>query len=409
MATPVVVTGLGLVTPAGTSVEEFHRSVWGGRAAVREIDGESLGVPGQWLVAQVEGFLPTDWVSSREAHRLDRAAQMTVAAVHQALADARLLPGDSGRDDGVGIGVALGTASGTPHTTQRAYFEYFSQLSTSVHSIPGCMPHSAAAAAGMRFGLTGPSFTVSTACSSGAVAIGLAFELLRSGLKAPMVAGGADASLTPVHLQSWRSMKVLARGNGEPCQAIRPFSRDRDGFVLGEGAAVVVLETLESAIERGATIYGDVIGYGCSSDATHLTAPSVSGQAMALASALASAGLRPEQVDYVNAHGTATRHNDRTETDALRRVFGDRIPPTSSIKAVTGHMLGGSSAAEFLASVLAVRSGVVPPTINYTEPDPECDLDPVAEGSRNIDARVALSNSFAFGGNNAVLVLRRHE
>lgn len=409
MAGPVAVTGMGVVTPAGSSVEEFHRTVWQGRPAVREVDGEPLGVRGPWLVAQVEGFEPTEWLSPRETRRLDRAAQFSLAAVHQALEGAGLLPEDPERERDSGIGVAVGTAFGTAHTVQRTYFDFFSQRSTSVHSVPGCMPHSAAAAAGIRFGLTGPSFTVSTACSSGAMAIGLAFELIRSGVEGPIVAGGCDATLTSVHLENWRSMKVLARGNGTPSGVVRPFSRDRKGFVLGEGAAFVVLESPESALRRGATVLAEVLGYGCSSDATHLTAPSATGQARAVEGALASAGLRPKDVDYVNAHGTATRLNDSTETAALRLVFGEWIPPVSSIKAVTGHMLGGSSAAELVASVLAVRTGVVPPTVNYAEPDPDCDLDPVAEGCRDIDARIALSNSFAFGGNNAVLVVRRYE
>ena len=381
--------------------------MWGGRTAIRETDGAPFGVCGSWLVAQVDEFSPGDWLSPREAHRLDRSAQLAVAAVHQALDDARLLPDRGDRTGGSGIGIALGTASGTPHTLQRAYFDYFSERSTSVHSVPGCMPHSAAAAAGLQLGLTGPSFTVSTACSSGAVAIGLAFELVRGGWRGPIVAGGCDASLTSIHLESWRSMKVLARGNGDPGRAVRPFSRDREGFVLGEGAAVVVLESLESASERGARVYGELLGYGFSSDATHLTAPSAAGQAAAIEAALASADVRPEQVDYVNAHGTATPLNDRTETAALRRVFGERLPPVSSIKPVTGHMLGASSAAELIATVLAVRDGVVPPTINFTSPDPQCDLDPVAEGCRDVGARIGVSNSFAFGGNNAVLVVRR--
>jgi len=409
VAKPVAVTGMGVVTPVGSSVEEFHRAVWEGRSGVGELDGEPLGLSGPWFAAEVRDFVPDRWLTRREAQRLDRAGQMCVAAVHQALEASRLLPGEAGRETGAAIGLALGTAFGNAHNVQRTYFDFFSRRSLSVHSVPGCMPHSAAAAAGIRFDLTGPSFTVSTACSSGAVAVGLAFEMVRNGLKGPIVAGGCDATLTSVHLENWRSMKVLASCSGQPGRAVRPFSRDREGFVLGEGAAVVVLEDMESAMRRGAPILGEVLGYACTSDATHLTAPSAQGQAKALEGALASAGIRSEDVDYVNAHGTATPLNDCTETAALRQVFGDRLPPVSSIKAATGHMLGASSAAELVACVLAVSTGVVPPTINYTVPDPECDVDPVAEGCRDVGARIAVSNAFAFGGNNAVLVVRRHE
>ena len=268
----VAVTGMGMVTPVGSSIESFRLSVWEGRSAVQRVDGKRFDVHGPWLAAPVEDFRPTDWVSAREARRLDRAAQMSVAAVHQALGDAHLLPEDPDRETGVEIGLALGTAFGTAHTIQRTYFDFFSKQSKSVHAVPGCMPHSAVAACGIRYRLTGPSFTVSTACSSGAVAIGLGFELVRNGLGSPIVVGGCDATLTSVHLENWRSMKVLAKPNGDPGRAIRPFSKDREGFALGEGAVVVVLEEMEAAVRRGATIYAEVLGYGFSSDATHLAA-----------------------------------------------------------------------------------------------------------------------------------------
>jgi 3-oxoacyl-[acyl-carrier-protein] synthase II len=406
---PVVVTGMGTVTPAGNSVEEFRRSVWGGHSAVGELSGGELQGGKTRLAAQVKDFLPPGLLSLRELGRMDRAAQMAVAAIDQALTDARLSPRDHQEETGRGTGVVMGTGVGNAHAIEQSYFAYFSRKSTSVHNIPSCMPHSAAAVAGIRFGLTGPSFTVSAACASGAVAIGMAFELIRAGMADTMLAGGCDASITPIHLDNWRCLGVLAKGDGEPGRAVRPFSRDREGFVLGEGAAVVVLEKLESALRRGATIYGEVLGYGFSSDAMHLTAPSVCGQAKAMANALAAAGVEPREVDYINAHGTGTVLNDQAETAAIRRVFGDAVPPVSSIKPVTGHMLGASSAAELVASVLAVRDGVIPPTINLSEADPDCDLDFVVEGPRDVDARVAVSNSFAFGGNNAVLVVRRFE
>lgn len=405
----VAITGLGIVTPAGSTVEQFHRSVFEGRSAVSQVEGEEFDGCKIRLSAQVRGFLSDELLNPREASRLDRAAQMGVAAVWKALTDARLSVEDYQKEKGAGIGVVLGTGVGTAHTIERSYFSYFAKRATSVHSIPSCMPHSAASVAGIRFGLTGPSFTVSTACSSGSVAIGLGFELIRGGMASAVLAGGCDASITPIHLDSWRCLGVLAKGNGDPAKAVRPFSKDREGFVLGEGAVVVVLEHMAAALERGATVYGEILGYGLSSDATHLTAPSACGQARAMANALACAGIAAEEVDYINAHGTATVLNDQTETAAIRQVFGDTVPPVSSIKPVTGHMLGASSAAELAATVLAVRDGVIPPTINFTEADPRCDLDFVVDGPRSTDARTAISNSFAFGGNNSVLVVRRFE
>lgn len=403
----VAITGFGIVTPAGFSVEQFRRSVFEGRSAVGEVEGQGFENCKIRLAGQVKGFLSNEYLNPREASRLDRAAQMGVAAVCKALADARLEPQDYQREKGTGIGIVLGTGVGTAHTIERSYFNYFDKRATSVHSIPSCMPHSAASVAGIHFGLTGPSFTVSTACSSGAAAIGLAFEMIRGGMASAVLAGGCDASITPIHLDSWRCLGVLAKGNGDPAKAVRPFSKDREGFVLGEGAVVAVLENLDTALERGAPIYGELLGCGFSSDATHLTAPSAEGQARAMANALTSAGIDAVEVDYINAHGTATVLNDQTETAAIRRVFGDAAPPVSSIKPVTGHMLGASSAAELVASVLAVRDGIIPPTINFTETDPKCDLDFVVDGPRRTGARTAISNSFAFGGNNAVLVVRR--
>lgn len=407
MATAVAITGIGVVTPAGNSIDDLYRSVWDGRSSVAVIEGEEFAGCKVRLAAQVKEFLPAGLLSPRELSRIDRAAQMALTAIHDALADAHLRPLDYEHETGTGVGLAMGTGVGTAHTIENNYFNYFSRRATSAHAIPTCMPHSAAALAGIRFGLTGPVFTVSTACSSGASAVGLAFELIRSGGASVMLAGGCDASITPIHLDNWWCLGVLAKGERSPATAVRPFAKDRDGFVLGEGAAVVVLEDLDSALQRGARIYGEMLGFGTSNDATHLTAPSACGQAKAIGRALASAHIAPSEVDYINAHGTATRLNDETETLAIRRVFGDTPPPISSIKPVTGHMLGASSAVELVVSLLALRGGVIPPTANFTEPDPGCDLDFIADGARKVDARIVLSNSFGFGGNNVVLVARR--
>jgi 3-oxoacyl-[acyl-carrier-protein] synthase II len=266
----------------------------------------------------------------------------------------------------------------------------------------------------IRFKTRGPNITVTTACSSGANAIGQAFHLIRYGHADRMIAGGADAPITPVVMDAWKEMRVLSTKNDPPERACKPFSANRDGFVLAEGAGIVVLEDLEKAVERGAHIYAEVIGYGSTADASHITFPDPDGEAHAMTRALKDAGARPEEIDYINAHGTATKLNDASETEAIKRVFGSRSYeiPINSIKSMLGHSMGAAGALEFIATVLAIEHQVVPPTINYEESDPQCDLDYVTEGAREFGRsrplRTAISNSFGFGGNNAVLVVRAY-
>jgi 3-oxoacyl-[acyl-carrier-protein] synthase II len=260
----------------------------------------------------------------------------------------------------------------------------------------------------IKFKTRGPNVTVTTACSSGANAIGQAFHLIRYGHADRMIAGGADAPITPVVMDAWKDMRVLSTKNDPPERACKPFSANRDGFVLAEGAGIVVLEAADLAAARGARIYAELIGYSSTSDASHITFPDPDGESNAILRALRDAGLSPEEIDHINAHGTATKLNDQSETEAIKRVFGCRAReiPVNSIKSMLGHTMGAAGAIELIATVLALNSQIVPPTINYEEPDPLCDLDYVTEGARRAPLRNAISNSFGFGGNNAVLVVR---
>jgi 3-oxoacyl-(acyl-carrier-protein) synthase len=327
-------------------------------------------------------------------------------AADAALRDSFLLNGN-GVDDAEDLGVVIGTGIGCIQTCENSYRQYFADRYRNAVSVPMAMSHAPAAQISMRYGLHGYSSTVSTACSSGAVAIGAALREIKSGASKRILAGGVDAPLTEAQLDIWGALRVLTNGSGEPAKLMKPFSKNRDGFVMGEGAVIVVLEELGSALTRNAGIYAEIVGFGSSSDGYHITAPSVSGEVLAMRRALSMAHIEAGQVDYINAHGTATPLNDRTETEAIKNVFERRDIPVSSIKPITGHMIGASGAAECVALALALRNGVIPPTINYEEEDPYCDLDYVIEGHRQCEMEYGMSNSFGFGGNNGVLIARK--
>lgn len=402
----VVVTGMGFVTPAGRTVPEFLQSIYQGKSGIKTIRHFDAAKFRTRLAATVENFDPEKLISDKDKSRLDRAAQMGIVAADKALKDAGLLTGGAVPDSDE-MGVVVGIATGSVHAVEKIYDESFNHHRAYGLGVPMAMCHSTAAHISIKFGLRGFTLTVSTACSSGATAIGMALRAIQSGDSKRLLAGGVDASITPSQLAIWDSLRVLSTCNNSPETAIKPFSKNRDGLVLGEGAVLLVLEELESAQARGARIYGEVAGYGSSSDGSHITRPSMRGEVLAMLRALESAGITPDRVDYINAHGTGTLFNDKTETEALKQVFPNCRIPVSSIKPITGHMLGASSAAEFAAAILAVRDGVVPPTMNCQEEDPECDLDYVVEGPRKADLDFVMSNSFAFGGHNAVLVAKR--
>ena len=404
----VAVTGLGAVSALGVGVQAFWDGLVGGRSGIRRI---ARFDPSAYLVqaaAEVPEFEPSDHFDAAQSDLLDRFAQFALVAAGEACRGAGLELTDAERSR---AGVAIGSGMGGVVTQDDRYHKLYAEGITRLHpfSIPRIMNNAAAAQVSMRWGLGGPTLALATACAAAAHAIGEAAEMIRADRADVMIAGGAEAPIAPGVLRCWEAMRVLApASDGDPSRACRPFSRDRLGMVLGEGAGIVVLESWDRAAARGTPILAELAGYAATSDAAHLTQPGVEAPARALTIALDQARLAPSDIDYVNAHGTATRLNDSTETAIIKRAFGPaaRRLAISSTKAAHGHAMGASAALELIATVLAIRKGVVPPTLNYTQPDPECDLDYVPNNAREMPVRAAVSNSFAFGGLNAVLVVR---
>jgi 3-oxoacyl-[acyl-carrier-protein] synthase II len=363
------------------------------------------------MAGEINDFDPASYMYKKESRRMDRFCQFGVAAARQAVEDAQL---DLSREDPTRIAIAVGSGIGGIETfaEQVQVLETKGPGRVSPFFIPMMIPNMAAGQISIFLGLKGPSLTTVSACASSADAIGQALRLIQRGEADVVLAGGTEAPIAPISLAGFGSMKALSTRNDDPEHACRPFDRDRDGFVMGEGAGMVLVEELEHARARGARIYAELVGYGATSDAYHITAPPPGGEgsARAMAAALADAGLRPEDVDYINAHGTSTSYNDLYETQAIKSVFGDhayRIP-VSSTKSMTGHLLGAAGAVEFIACLFALQEGLLPPTINLENPDPECDLDYVPNTPRPAQVNVVLSNSFGFGGHNVTLALRRY-
>ena len=404
----VAVTGLGAVSALGVGVQAFWDGLVAGRSGVRRI---AQFDPSAYLVqaaAEVPEFEPGEHFDAAQSDMLDRFAQFALVAAGEACRAAGLELTDADRSR---AGVAIGSGMGGVVTQDDRYHKLYAEGITRLHpfSIPRIMNNAAAAQVSMRWGLGGPTLALATACAAAAHAIGEAAEMIRADRADVMIAGGAEAPIAPGVLRCWEAMRVLAPASGgDPSRVCRPFSRDRLGMVLGEGAGIVVLESWDRAAARGTPILAELAGYAATSDAAHLTQPGVEAPARALTIALDQARLAPSDIDYVNAHGTATRLNDSTETAIIKRAFGPaaRRLAISSTKAAHGHAMGASAALELIATVLAIRKGVVPPTLNYTQPDPECDLDYVPNNAREMPVRAAVSNSFAFGGLNAVLVVR---
>ncbi len=408
----VVITGLGVVAATGGNVTDFFSQLLEGRAGTRRIQNIEPALAERLnckIAAEVPCFDPSQHFGAKELDQLDRSSQFAVVAAKQAFEDAGR--GEFSEEDQNRLGVCVGTAYGGTETLESTYVSLYgknaSRLSPLV--LPRLMYNAAACQVSMRFRARGPTLAPSTACSSGSHAIGEAMRFIQHGQADWMLAGGSDAPITYGVIRAWEAMRVLAPENGDAARACRPFSADRRGIVIGEGAAVLLLEEYEAARKRSARIYAELAGYGANSDASHITQPSVEGPARAMQLALDDAGLNPEEVDYINAHGTATRVNDVVETRAIKQVFGARAGkiPVSSTKSMHGHAMGASGAIELVATVEALRRGVLPPTANYSKPDPECDLDYVPNQAREQKVRAALSNSFAFGGLNAVLVVKK--
>lgn len=406
----VVITGIGVFASTGKNVDSFFKMLVEGRSAIRrirQIDPASLSVQ---IAAEIPDYEPTDYFPAKRLDLLDRFSQFGLLAAKEAMETSGLELRDEERSR---FGVVMGTGMGGATTFDSGYYSLYVKQAVRLHpfTIPKIMHNAATSQICMEFGAQGPALTTATACSSSGHAIGQAFHLVKFGIADLMLAGGSEAPITYGMIRSWESVRVLAAGNGDPSRACRPFSADRDGLVIGEGAGVLLLEELEHAKQRGARIYGEVLGFGLSSDASHITQPSIDGPARAVRMALAEGQINPEEVDYINAHGTGTRLNDATETQVIKEVFKEhaRRLAISSTKSMHGHTMGATGAIEMVATIQAIEQGVIPPTANYTQPDPECDLDYVPNQAREKPVRVAVSNSFAFGGLNAVLAVRRFE
>ena len=412
MAHRVVVTGLGLVTPVGTDVESTWAALLAGTpgaAPITKFDPARLSVR---FACEVKGFDPLQYIDRKEARRYDLFAQFALAAAHQAVTQAGL----EGRfPSPERTGVIIGSGIGGMQTYEENCAAYVLKGPDRVSPffVPMFIPDIAAGLVSIRYGLKGPNYATVSACASSAHAIGDSFHMIRNGVAEAMVTGGSEAAITGLTVAAFSNMKALSSRNDSPETASRPFDKDRDGFVLGDGGAIVVLESLEHAERRGARILGEVLGYGLSADAFHITSPAEHGEGAqrAMRLCLADGNIAPEDVSYINAHGTSTQQGDVAETEAVKAVFGEQAGKLifGSTKSMTGHLLGGAGALEFAVALLAARCGVVPPTINQFTPDPECDLDMAPNQKVERAVNVALSNSFGFGGHNVTLAVRGWE
>ncbi|QNI78164.1 beta-ketoacyl-(acyl-carrier-protein) synthase II (KASII) [Synechococcus sp. RS9909] len=406
----VVVTGLGAVTPIGNTVADYWTGLTSGRNGVAPITLFDASAHACRFAAEVKAFDPSGYLEAKEAKRWDRFCKFGVVAAKQALADSGLEITDANAHR-IGISIGSGVGGLLTMETQAHVLADKGPGRVSPFTVPMMIPNMATGLAAIALGAKGPSSAVATACAAGSNAIGDAFRILQLGKADAMICGGAESAITPLGVAGFASAKALSFRNDDPATASRPFDAERDGFVIGEGAGLLVLETLAHAEARGATVLAEIVGYGTTCDAHHITAPTPGGVggAAAIRLALDDAALAPECVGYINAHGTSTPANDSNETAAIKSALGDRAHqiPVSSTKSMTGHLLGGSGGIEAVASILAIRHGVVPPTINYANPDPNCDLDVVPNTAREATLDAVLSNSFGFGGHNVCLAFRR--
>jgi 3-oxoacyl-[acyl-carrier-protein] synthase II len=404
------VTGVGLVSPVGMGTQANWDALCAGTSGIGPITRFDAAAFSTRFAGEVKDFDPLQFIEKKELKKMDIFIQFAVAASQFAMDDAGLKTTPETADR-VGVFIASGIGGFTTiEKEHKAYLEG-GPRKISPFFIPSAIINLASGQVSIRFGARGPNLATCTACTASAHAIGDAYEIIRRGAADAMIAGGAEAAVCPMGVGGFAALRALSTRNDDPTHASRPFDKDRDGFVLGEGAGIIILEELEFAKRRGASIYAEMVGYGMSGDAFHMTAPSEDGDGAhrVMKIAIESAGIRPEQVNYINAHGTSTPHNDRIETHAIKRTFGEHAHKlaVSSTKSMTGHMLGAAGAVEAGISVLAIHRGVLPQTINYETPDPDCDLDYVPNVAREVKVDAALSNSFGFGGTNAALVLSR--
>ncbi|MBW4039672.1 MAG: beta-ketoacyl-[acyl-carrier-protein] synthase family protein [Acidobacteria bacterium] len=399
----VVITGMGVISALGVDQNEFWDALTAGRSGIGEITSMDAGQLRFPNAAEVHRYTPEDYFPTKELAFLERFAQFAMISADEAVKQAGVEWTDALRER---TAIVTGSCLGGRVAEEAGYWELFHHNRTRVHplTIPLSMANAGASHISMKYGVQGPTYTVSTACSSSAHAIGQAFWMVRSGMAPMAIAGGSEAPMFMGGLKAWEAMRVISK---DTC---RPFSADRSGLVLGEGGAMLVMEPLEAALARGAKPLAEIVGFGMSSDASHITQPSPDGAARAMRNAIADAGMAVEQFGYINAHGTATQANDRSETAGIRQVFGEQCKDllVSSTKSMHGHTLGAAGALEAVASVMTLQHGIVPPTANYTTFDPECDLDVVPNVAREREVEACLSSSFAFGGLNAVLAFKAY-
>jgi 3-oxoacyl-[acyl-carrier-protein] synthase II len=412
MSRRVVITGMGAITPVGNDVAQTWESLKAGQSGIARItlfDPSDLATQ---FAGEVKNFNPAERFGHKEARRMDRVTQFAMEACSQAVTSSGLLENGIDRDR---VGVVIGSGVGGVGTLLKQYDVLKSRgpRRVSPFLIPMMLPDTSAAQIAIEYGLRGPNMAIITACATGTNAIGEAFEMVARGAADAILAGGTEAGILPITIAGFNVMGALSVRNDDPAGACRPFDANRDGFVISEGAVVLVIESLEQAQARGATIHAEIVGYGTSVDANHMAAPLETGNGarLAMQNALDRAGLAPQMVGYLNAHGTSTRLNDVAETRAIKTVLGEHAYDTavSSSKSMTGHLLGGAGALEALICVNVLEDGIIPPTINYEVPDPDCDLDYVPNEARPANVQVAMSNSFGFGGHNACVILRRYE
>ena len=407
----VVITGLGAITPIGKNLADYWDGLLQGRSGVGAITLFDASQHACQIAAEVKDFDPHEYLDKKDAKRMDRFAQFGVCASKQAIADARFEINELNADR---VGVLIGTGVGGLRTMEVQNENLLTKgpRKVSPFTIPMMISNMAAGLTAIHTGAKGPNSCTVTACAAGSHAIGDAFRIVQGGYADAMICGGAEAAITPLSFAGFCSAKAVSTRNDDPDHASRPFDRDRDGFVMGEGSGILFIEELEHALARNAKIYAEIVGYGMTCDAYHMTSPVPGGQgaAKAIELALDDGGIAAEEVDYINAHGTSTQANDSNETKAIKKALGDRAAQIaiSSTKSMTGHLLGGSGGIEAVATAMAIANDKVPPTINLANQDPECDLDYVANSSREHRVNVALSNSFGFGGHNVTLALKKY-
>ena len=402
----IVVTGMGCLSPIGIGVETFWQSLLQGKNGVGRITSFDASELTSQIAAEIHDFNPDDFMHKKDSKRMDRVLQFAVAAAKLALDDSGLAVTDANSER---IGVSIGSGIGGMATFEIQHRNLIEggPRKVSPFFIPMMIPNMCSGQVSLTFGIKGPSFSVASACATGVNGIAQAMDVLLTGRADVMLAGGSESAICNVAMAGFCAMRAMSTRNDAPEKASRPFDKERDGFVMGEGAGVLVLETLEHAQARGAKIYAEMAGYGCTNDAFHITNPDGKGAARAMQIALGDAGLKPEDVDYINAHATSTPVGDPMETQAIHEVFGTHKLAVSSTKSMIGHTLGATGALETICCVLAVQNDVVPPTINYEFPDPECPIDCVPNLARRLTVRAALNNSFGFGGHNAVVVVKK--